>query len=87
MADERFESIDLTFLDGFVRDHQTNTDITDENAVIKLMNRLDDENCVYKDILDELLLKLSVDVMNDELYVSFRVDKNAFNKLLKVLKK
>lgn len=43
MSNERFESIDLIFLDGFVRDHQANTDIADENAVIKLMNRLDDK--------------------------------------------
>lgn len=64
MSNERFESIDLTFLDGFIRDNQTNTNIADEHAVIKLMNRLDDENRVYKDILNQILYRLEADVMD-----------------------
>ena len=87
MTDERFESIDLIFLDGFVRDHQANTDIADENAVIKLMNRLDDENRVYKDILNQILYRLEADVMDEAFLVSFVVDGKVYNKLLKVLKK
>ena len=87
MTDERFESAGLMFLDGFVRDNQTNTDIADEHAVIKLMNRLDDENRVYKDILNQILYRLEANVMDEAFLVSFVVDGKVYNKLLKVLKK
>ena len=51
------------------------------------MNHLDDENRVYKDILNQILYRLEADVMDEAFLVSFVVDGKVYNKLLKVLKK